>query len=118
MDIGLRNVMLGNPGKDIGHVLENILYLELIRRGYDVYLGKVDDVEVDFVVKDEKGTKYIQVAASVRDENTLARELRPLQKISDHYPKSIMTLDRDPVADYEGIRRINALDYLVHKTEI
>ena len=118
VDIGLRNALLGNPGKDIGHVLENVIYLELIRRGYDVYIGKVDDVEVDFVVKDEKGTKYIQVAASVRDENTLARELRPLQKISDHYPKIIMTLDQDPVADYEGIRRINALDYLAHKIEI
>ena len=81
-------------------------------------IGKADDVEVDFVVKDENGTKYIQVAASVRDENTLARELRPLQKISDHYPKIIMTLDQDPVADYEGIRRINALDYLVHKIKI
>ncbi len=81
-------------------------------------LAEVDDVEVDFVIKDEQGTKYIQVAASVRDENTLARELRSLQKIQDHYPKCIMTLDRDPVADYEGIRRINALDYLVHKVEI
>ena len=118
VDIGLRNVLLGNPGKDIGHVLENIVYLELIRRGYDVYIGKVDDIEVDFVVKDENGTKYIQVAASVRDETTLARELRPLQKINDHYPKIIMTLDKDPIADYEGIRRINALDYLAHKIEI
>lgn len=73
---------------------------------------------MDFVVKDENGTKYIQVAASVRDENTLARELRPLQRINDHYPKIIMTLDRDPIADYEGIQRINVLDYLVHKIEI
>jgi len=73
-----RNVLLGNPGKDIGHVLENVVYLELIRRGYDMYIGEVDDVEVDFVIKDEKGTKCIQVAASVHDENTLARELRPL----------------------------------------
>ena len=118
VDIGLRNVLLGNPGKDIGHVLENIVYLELIRRGYDVYIGKVDDIVVDFVVKDENGTKYIQVAASVRDETTLARELRPLQKINDHYPKIIMTLDKDPIADYEGIRRINALDYLAHKIKI
>ena len=118
VDIGLRNVMLGNPGKDIGHTLENIVYLELLRRGYDVYIGKVDDVEVDFVVKDEEGTKYIQVAASVRDENTLSRELRPLQRIGDHYPKIIMTLDQDPPADYEGIRRINALNYLAHKIKI
>jgi uncharacterized protein len=118
VDIGLRNAMLGNVGKDVGHVLENVVYLELIRRCYDVYIGKVDDVEVDFVIKDEQGRKYIQVAASVRDENILARELRPLQKIQDHYPKCIMTLDRDPIADYEGIKRINALDYLLHKIEI
>lgn len=118
VDIGLRNTMLGNLGKDIGHILENVIYLELIRRGYDVYIGKVDEVEVDFVIKDEQGTKYIQVAASVRDENTLGRELKPLQKIQDHYPKCIMTLDRDPIADYEGIRRINALDYLTHRVEI
>lgn len=118
VDIGLRNAILGNVGKDVGHVLENVVYLELIRRGYDVYIGKVDDAEVDFVIKDEQGTKYIQVAASVRDDSTLTRELRPLQKIQDHYPKCIMTLDRDPIADYEGIKRINALDYLLHKIEI
>ena len=75
-------------------------------------------MEVDFVCKDETGIKYIQVSASVRDENTLARELRPLQKIVDYYPKCIMTLDRDPIADYDGIKRINALDYLLHKIEI
>jgi hypothetical protein len=118
VDIGLRNAMLGNAGKDVGRVLENVVYLELIRRGYEVYIGKVDEVEVDFVCKEETGIKYIQVAASVRDENTLARELRPLQKIVDHYPKCIMTLDRDPIADYDGIKRINALDYLLHKIEI
>lgn len=118
VDIGLRNAMLGNAGKDVGHVLENVIYLELIRRGYEVYIGKVDEVEVDFVCRDEIGLKYIQVAASVRDENTLTRELRPLQKIADHYPKCIMTLDRDPIADYDGIKRINALDYLLHKIEI
>jgi len=73
VDIGLRNVLLGNPGKDIGHVLKNVVYLELIRRGYDVYLSKVDDFVVNFVVKDEKVTKYIQVAASVRDDNTFNR---------------------------------------------
>lgn len=118
VDIGLRNAMIGNAGKDVGHVLENVIYLELIRRGYEVYIGKVDEVEVNFVCRDEIGLKYIQVAASVRDENTLTRELRPLQKIADHYPKCIMTLDRDPIADYNGIKRINALDYLLHKIEI
>ena len=118
VDIGLRNAMLGSKSNaDVGHILENVIYLELIRRGYEVYIGKVDNVEVDFVARYEKGVKYIQVSASVRDENTLERELRPLQKITDHYPKCIMTLDIDPEADYEGIRRINALDYLMHRVE-
>ena len=116
VDIG--NAMLGNKSNaDVGHILENVIYLELIRRGYEVYISKVDNVEVDFVARNEKGVKYIQVSASVRDENTLQRELRPLQKIADNYPKCIMTLDIDPEADYEGIRRINALDYLMHRVE-
>jgi predicted AAA+ superfamily ATPase len=118
VDIGLRNTMLGARQRDAGHILENIIYLELIRRGYDVYIGKIDNVEVDFVCKHEAGIIYIQAAASVRDEKTLSRELRPLQKIDDHYPKYIMTLDRDPIADYDGIKRINALDYLLNKIEI
>lgn len=118
VDIGLRNAMLGTSGRDVGHVLENIVYLELIRRGYQVFVGKMDDIEVDFVARDETGIKYIQVAASVRDEKTLERELRPLQKIQDNYPKCIMTLDMDPTADYEGIRRVNALEYLLHKVEL
>lgn len=118
VDIGLRNSMLGNAGRDTGRILENVVYLELLRRGYDVYIGKIDDVEVDFVAKNENGIKYIQVAATVRDENTLERELRPLQKISDNYPKCILTLDMDPPADYEGIRRMNALEYLLHRVEI
>lgn len=118
VDIGLRNAILGASGTDVGHVLENIIYLELLRRGYEVYIGKIDTVEVDFVARNGMGTIYIQVAASVRDEVTLHRELQSLQKIRDHYPKFIMTLDRDPVADYEGIRRINALDFLLHKIEI
>ncbi len=118
VDIGLRNTMLGDRRRDTGHILENVVYLELIRRGYDVYIGKIDDVEVNFVCEHETGIKYIQVAASVRDEKTLARELRPLEKIDDHYPKYIMTLDRDPIADYNGIKRINVLDYLLHKIDI
>ena len=118
VDIGLKNAMLGSRNNtDVGHILENVIYLELIRRGYDVYVGKVDNVGVDFVAQYAKGVKYIQVSASVRDENTLERELRPLQRISDNYPKCIMTLDIDPEADYEGIRRINALDYLMHRVE-
>lgn len=119
VDIGLRSTMLGDRGQaDTGHILENVIYLELIRRGYRVYVGKVDNLEVDFVAMNEKGIKYIQAAATVREKSTLERELKPLQKIADHYPKCIMTLDPDPPADYEGIRRINALDYLLGKTDI
>lgn len=115
VDIGLRYMLLGSGSTDVGHILENIIYLELLRRGYDVYVGKIDDLEVDFVAKEPKRTVYFQVAATVRDEGTLKRELIPLKKISDHYPKFILTLDDDPEADYEGIRRINALDWLMGK---
>ncbi|MCF0238505.1 MAG: ATP-binding protein, partial [Sphaerochaetaceae bacterium] len=115
VDIGMRYMLLGHHSTDVGHILENVVYLELLRRGYEVYVGKVDDLEVDFVVLDGKQTFYYQVAATVRDENTLKRELAPLQKIADHYPKYILTLDEDPEADYSGIRRINALDWLLGK---
>ena len=118
VDIGMRYMLLGTSGTDVGHILENIVYLELLRRGYEVYIGKIDDLEVDFVARGNKGVRYIQVAASVRDENTLSRELASLQRISDNYPKVILTLDEDPEADYEGIRRINALDWLVGKAEL
>lgn len=117
VDIGLRYMLLGSRSTDVGHILENVVYLELLRRGYDVYVGKIDDFEVDFVAQNRKGTMYYQVSATVRDERTLKRELTPLQKINDHYPKVILTLDDDPEADYEGIRRINALEWLVGETE-
>ena len=114
-DIGLRNFMLGKKSIDVGHILENIIYLELIRRGYSVYIGKIDDMEIDFVAQNSQGNTYIQVAASVRDENTLKRELRSLQSVKDNYPKMILTLDDDPEADYDGILRKNALDWLMEK---
>ena len=113
VDIGLRYMLLGTRSTDVGHILENVVYLELIRRGYEVYVGKVDDTEVDFVAIDNKGVQYFQVSATVRDEKTLARELRPLQSIKDHYPKFILSLDEDPEANYDGIRKINALDWLI-----
>jgi len=117
VDTGLRYLLLGSRATDVGHILENIVYLELLRRGYDVYVGKVDDLEVDFVAMDGKRITYFQVAATVRDENTLLRELASLQKINDHYPKIILTLDEDPEADYDGIRRVNVLDWLIGKVE-
>jgi len=115
VDIGMRYAILGNEGADVGHILENVIYLELIRRGYKVTVGKWDDFEVDFVAKNPNERLYFQVAASVRDANTLERELRPLQKIIDHYPKYILTLDDDPDSDYDGIRRTNALRWLCEK---
>jgi len=112
-DIGLRNFMLGKKAMDVGHILENIVYLELLRRHYDVYVGKIDDTEIDFVAQTQDGNTYIQVAASVRDEQTLQRELRPLMAVKDNYPKMILTLDDDPPSDYNGITRMNALDWLM-----
>ena len=114
VDMGLRFFLLGRAHADAGHLLENVVYLELLRRGYQVFIGKLDEYEVDFVAVHQQGILYVQVAATVRDETTLQRELRPLQKISDNYPKIILTLDEDPDMDYEGIRRLNALDWLLH----
>ena len=113
VDIGLRYMLLGARSTDVGHMLENIVYLELLRRGYDVSVGKIDDLEVDFVAHDGKTTEYYQVAATVREESTLKRELASLQRIKDHYPKILLTLDNDPDADYDGIRRINVLKWLI-----
>ena len=115
VDIGLRYMLLGKRSTDVGHILENVVYLELIRRGYDVYVGQSGDAEVDFVAMNSEGIIYFQVSASVRDEKTLERELASLKKINDNYPKYILTLDNDPVADYDGIKRINALDWLLNK---
>ena len=113
VDTGLRYLLLGSSGTDVGHILENVVYLELLRRGFSVYIGKLDELEVDFVAKNQKGLQYIQVAASVRDEKTLQRELASLRRISDNYPKLILTLDDDPEADYDGIHRMNALEWLL-----
>lgn len=117
VDIGLRFMLLGSRRMDAGHILENVIYLELLRRGYDVYVGKVDELEVDFVAENGKGTAYFQAALSVRDEKTLERELRPLRSIKDHYPKVLLTMDEDPEAHYDGIRRINARDWLLGLTD-
>jgi len=116
VDSGLRNYLLGKKaGQDMGHILENIVYLELLRRGYKVYIGKVDDLEIDFVAENKNGLTYYQVALTTRDEETLNRELKSLQKTGDHYPKFILTLDRDLVTDYEGITKINVIDWLLYK---
>ena len=117
VDVGLRFMLLGSKQMDAGHILENVVYLELLRRGYDVYVGKINEFEVDFVAQNSRGTSYFQVALTVRDEKTLQRELRPLQSIRDHYPKMILTLDEDPETQYDGIRRVNARDWLLGLTD-
>lgn len=113
-DIGLRYYLLGLNSTDRGHILENVVYLELIRRGYTVYVGKNGAAEVDFVVQDHDGnTEYYQVSWSVREESTLKRELGALESIQDHNPKYILTMDNDPPTSYNGIRQRYALEWLI-----
>lgn len=113
-DIGLRYYLLGLNSTDRGHILENVVYLELVRRGYTVYVGKNGPAEVDFVVQDHDGnTEYYQVSWSVREESTLKRELSALESIQDHNPKYILTMDNDPPISYNGIRQINVLKWLM-----
>ena len=114
-DVTMRYALLGRKYMDLGHILENIVYLELLRRGYKVYVGKVGENEVDFVAENKEGRCYYQVAYTTREETTLTRELDSLQKINDHYPKFILTMDLDPIVDYDGIRKINVLDWLLDK---
>ena len=114
-DIGLRYFLLGTRQTDMGHILENIIYLELLRRGYEVYIGKFGNAEVDFIAVNAEGEEYYQVAQTVLDEHTLQRELSPLDAIKDHNPKYLLTLDYTPVTSYNGIRQINALDWLLRE---
>lgn len=114
VDTGLRSYLLGKKAdSDMGHILENIVYLELLRRGYRVYVGKVNNTEIDFVAENRDGIKYFQVAITVRDEKVLERELRSLKNTEDHYPKYLITMDMDLTADYEGITKINIVDWLL-----
>lgn len=114
-DVTMRYALLGRKNIDLGHILENIVYLELLRRGYKIYVGKSGDKEIDFVAENSRGIQYFQVAYTVRDEKTLERELSALESINDHYPKFILTMDVDPEVDYNGIRKRNVLDWLLDK---
>ena len=114
-DVTMRYALLGRRNIDAGHMLENIVYLELIRRGYKVYIGRTGEKEVNFVAENKEGFTYFQVAYTTREQSTLERELTPLQEINDHYPKYILTMDIDPIADFDGIKKINVLDWLVNK---
>lgn len=114
-DVALRRFLLTDKRQDFGHILENIIFLELHRRGYKVYVGKYDDKEVDFVAIKNEHITYYQVALSVMDEKTLQRELAPLQGIKNHHPKILLTLDPLPSTPHNGIWQHNALDWLLGK---
>ena len=115
-DLGLRQMILGNRNIDMGHILENIIYLELLRRKGNVYVGQFDKNEIDFVVINSNEIEYYQVALTVLDENTLKRELDAFKNIKDNYPKYLITLDDVMVnTDYDGIKVVNALEWLLEE---
>ena len=113
VDTGIRNELLSFKDGDYGHMLENLVYLELLRRGYDVSVGKIDNLEIDFVAQNYDEKIYYQVSASILDENTKKRELNPFDHIPDHYEKVILTMDRTPIKDFNGIKNINIIDFLL-----
>ena len=113
VDLGLRRYLLPKREYDLGYSLENVVYLELLRRGYEVTVGKMGQAEVDFVAKKDNVISYYQVTASLTEQTTFEREIRPLKKINDNYPKKILTLDRFTLGNYEGIEVQNAVDWLL-----
>lgn len=115
VDMGLRFFMLGIRTGDDGFILENVVFLELLRRGYEVYVGKYNDFEIDFVAKKDGLTEYYQVALSVRGQDTLERELRPFRLIKDNYPKFLITLDNSNDIDHDGIMQVYAVKWLAER---
>ena len=113
VDIGLRNYLLGFRNRDTGHVLENIVYFELLRRGYDVAVGKVGNKEVDFIATKADDKIYIQVTESMASEDVRRRELEPLENIRDNYEKIVLSLDAGIENSFEGIKSVNLIDWLV-----
>lgn len=112
-DLGFRHLLLGRDGSDLGHRVENVVYLELLRRYHTARVGRVGDLEIDFVAEREGKPHYYQVALSVLDEATLRRELRPLELLGDAYPKTLLTLDRIGATDHNGIEQRNLVDWLL-----
>ncbi|VWL85799.1 ATP-binding protein [Oceanivirga miroungae] len=113
VDIGFRNLLLGYRNMDRGHILENIVFLELMRREYKVYIGKINDLEIDFIAETPQKKMYIQVSETLIDEKNRERELNSLFKIKDNYEKIILTMDRDFEKSFDGIRVINIIDWLL-----
>lgn len=112
VDIGLRNYLLGVRDRDRGHILENIIYLELLRRGYDVAIGKIDNVEIDFIATNTNEKLYVQVTESMISNDVITRELAPLKKVDDNYEKIVLSMDEGQMS-YEGIKQINVIDWLL-----
>lgn len=113
VDIALRNYLLGFRNRDSGHAIENVVYFELLRRGYDVAIGKIDNMEVDFIATTADEKKYIQVTESMRNEDVRKRELAPLQKIRDNYEKIVLSLEPGLDDSYEGIKSENLIEWLL-----
>ena len=113
VDMGLRNYLLGVRNRDSGHILENIVYFELLRRGYDVAIGKLGDSEIDFIASNTGTKMYIQVTESMNSEAVRKRELAPLQRIRDNYEKMILSTDTSLETEYEGIKSLNVIDWLI-----
>ncbi|MBR6199995.1 MAG: ATP-binding protein [Spirochaetales bacterium] len=113
VDTGLRQIMFGGKNDDFGHIVENIIYLELRRRYNEVYIGKYDDNEIDFVVRSDDGVEYYQICSTIVDEQTRLRELSPLKMIRDNYPKYILTLDDIHFGDLSGIQHCNIIQWLL-----
>lgn len=113
VDIGLRNYLLGFRHRDSGHAIENVVYFELLRRGYDVAIGKIGNAEVDFIATNADEKKYIQVTESMMSEDIRKRELAPLQGIRDNYEKIVLSLEPGLDASYEGIKSENLIDWLL-----
>lgn len=116
IDMGFRNMLLGYRDADRGHILENIVFLELIRRDYRVYIGKVGDAEVDFVAEKPNDKLYIQVTESMQSPETRERELRPLRLIPDNYEKLVLSMDRSYINSYDGIKALNLIDWLCNES--
>ncbi|WP_302926182.1 ATP-binding protein [Holdemania filiformis] len=113
IDMGFRNMLLGYRDADRGHIIENIVFLELLRRDYRVYIGKIGEIEVDFVAEKPNDKLYIQVTESMQSPETRERELRPLRMIKDNYEKIVLSMDRDFITSYEGIKSLNLIDWLL-----
>ena len=113
IDLGFRNILLGYRDADRGHIMENIVFLELLRRDYQIFIGKIGETEVDFIAEKPNEKLYIQVTESMASPETRERELRPLRQIHDNYEKIVLSMDKSYINSYEGIKTLNLIDWLL-----